>query len=181
MLLLSLAAAFLFAVPSAHANQSSFCIGNSTSGATTSPTFMTPGTATTTLSLTNTISRCTDRSTALTESYLLIQFTASSTNSQLNINLEYSMDGIDWYQNSLSDQATTSPQRSIAVAQTYAWKFASSTPGLPAGSASTNRDARIIKVESPTQWVRAVFALNPGGANGAVWAIFIGKQEQLAR
>lgn len=176
------AASFMFAAPVASANQSTFCIGNQTSGATTSPTYMTAGTATTSLSLTNTISRCTDRSTALTEATLILQFTGSSTSATLNGNVQYSMDGIDWYENSLGDLASTSPSVSLSVAQTFQIKYASTTPGLgAAGANSINPNLRILKIPTPTQWVRVLFTLPPGSTNGAVWAMFIGKQEQLAR
>ena len=116
-----------------------------------------------------------------------VQFTGSSTLSQLQIAFEYAHDtpgyncastptACDWYGNTLYNQATTSPAQNITTAQTNLFNFAStSVQGGVVGI--TNRNLRIIDVKTPTRYVRAVMTLPPGSLNGAVWGEFIGKKQ----
>lgn len=193
-----MAAASLLCVASwAHANSSYFSIYAKTATATSTLVYQTPGTATTTLiydsyqcqtagsSYCNTTGSNevgTQNFMAADLATLLLQFTASSTSSKLNVALEYSDDGIDWYQASpasipLGYASTTLPVSLTPVPQ-YVWAFASSTLG-GAGVVSTNQiDTRAIPVETPVRYIRAVFTCALGGANCAVWAEFVPKKQQ---
>lgn len=139
--------------------------------ATTSPTFMTAGTATTTVTFD---SGCAT-SNSQDSSVLSMQLTASSTNTKLAVNFEYSQDNIDWYQSNLSAQATTTPVQDISTAQSYLWSFASTTPGL--GAPAGTRQMKTIVVPTPTRYVRAVFTIPSGSTNGAIWAEFDAKRQ----
>src|SRR4051812_45173783 len=67
--------------------------------ATTSVTYFTTGTATTTLTTLDAYASTSGR--AADNSVLLIQMAASSTSSVLQGKVEYSQDGIDWYDNDI--------------------------------------------------------------------------------
>lgn len=166
---------FAGGAPLAHANQSTFCVGNSTSGATTSPVYMKPGTATTTL----TNSACADRATPLDQSSLIVQFTGSSTASSLGIAFEFSQDGVDWYSDTVNRGATTTQSVNYNQPTSQLLSFASTTVGGAAGTSA--RTMRAISVPLVAQYVRAVFTVPIGSTNGGVWAQFISTRQQLAR
>lgn len=168
-----------------HANPSQIEQSNYT--ATTTVSYMTGGTATTTYYY----DTQTYGTGAADNAVLGIQFSASSTNSKLNLNLEYANNtpGVDctvspalcdWYANNLSDLATTTPGVNLVTVQTYVWQFASSTIGLGNAIATNQRDLKFISVKTPARYIRAVFTLSVGqtNGNGGVWASFIGKREQ---
>lgn len=179
ILAMAVSGALTFAggAPAAHANQSTFCIGDATAPATTSPTYMTPGTATTTL----TDNTCQDSVVPYDSKSLLVQLTASSTGTTLNFGVEYSQDGIDWYADNTPSLATTSPTYSAQRANSYSWTFASTTPGGGAVPASNNIALKIFNVDVHARYTRVFFSLPPGSTNGAVWARWIGMRQQLAR
>lgn len=104
-------------------------------------------------------------------SVLAIQLTGSSTATTLNINFEYSQDGIDWY----GGPATTTTSATV-LATTYSLAFASTTF---AGAVGTGNGIiyRLIAVPTPMRYVRAVETLPSGSTNGAVWAEFIAKRQ----
>lgn len=159
---------FLFA-PLAHANDSIFPLVVKTQIATTTLDYLTPGTATTTLTYDSYKAGLT-KTDALA---LLTQFTASTTGATLLINEEFSQDGVDWYQstqpNVFGNSTTTLPVSLTPVPQ-YSWTFASSTPGLGAVSSSNNLDSRILMVTSPLRFIRFIFTMKIGGTNGAIWS-----------
>lgn len=128
-----------------------------TATATSSPAFIGVGTAT------STVTYDAYASTTLqyvpTMASLLVQFTASSTSSVLAINLQYSNDGIDWYQDSVYGalgHGTSTQAIDLATTNSITWKAA--------GTAVTNR---IIMIPTPTRYVRVISSLT--GAAGAVW------------
>ena len=166
---------FAGGAPLAHANQSSFCVGNSTSGATTSPVYMTPGTATTTL----TNSACADRATPLDQTNLFVQLTGSSTSSTLGISFEYSQDGVDWYSDTVNRGATTTQSVNYNQPTSQLLHFASTTVGGAAGTSA--RTMRAITVPMMSQYVRAIFTVPVGSTNSAIWAQFISQRQALAR
>lgn len=163
---------------------------SASSTATSTLKYQTPGTATSTViydaygvfgsNQTNTQSN----TFATDEVALEIQFTASSTLSQLNVNFEYSEDLIDWYQDSSSNvygYASSTLPVSLNQVPQYQWKFSSSTIG-GAGASTTegiglngsyNRDTRIIKFKPITRYTRAVITCAAGGLNCAYYATFI--------
>lgn len=176
-----LASAFLFAVP-VHANPIRLAPPSSTATATTSPTFMTPGTATTTVYLDsfagNTSSQQYDAVSLLTQLF------ASSTATTLNMTVEYS-DGVtgvdctatptacDWYQDAtitITNASTSQPYPITSnLLNTYSWAFASTTQGGAAGVGTSNRALKAIKIPVTTRYVRVFYTLPAGSTNGAVW------------
>lgn len=159
--------------------------------ATTSPRFMTPGTATSTI-----YADSGQNESSFQSSVLAVQVLASSTGSIFNFRLEYADEtptfncystptACDWYTDSTLQTGvgvsttTDSGINYIPTAQTYSWKYASTTEGCTTGSniTSVNRGCKLITVPTPTRYTRAVFWLPIGSTNGAVWAAFIAKRE----
>ena len=154
-----------------------FSGGVTTSAATTTPAYMTPGTGTTTpvyntyansnnptANVTGTIP-----ASAATFVTLLGAFTGSSTVSTLKITPEYSQDGIDWYQG----YGITVPISTTTPNPTYAYSYVDSVT-LPFASTTSNGAAGVqptmrfaLKFPVPTKDVRFVVTLT--GANGAFW------------
>lgn len=172
---MTLIGSFFTASPVALANQSTFCMGDST-GATTTPAYMTPGTATSTL--TNNIC-ASDRTVALDRLFLAMQFTASSTATNLTGAIEGSIDGVDWYPIPFGTVASTSPSLTIQSTGAFNWQFASSTPGGGTLASTTNRIMKIIEVPTWVRYTRVWTGVT--GGNGAFWGQFIGVRQQLAR
>jgi len=155
------------------ANPAFFPVGAASAAATSSPVYMTPGTATTTVTQ---AAYANGNNTGLNSASLLLQFTGSSTASSINVAFEYSEDNVDWYRDSLlGNISTTSNNASLAVPNNYLLPFASTTVGGVIGTAS--RTTRIITVETPAQYVRAVITMPVGSQNGAVWAKFLPVKE----
>jgi hypothetical protein len=160
-----------------HANPSFFYAGAVSASATSTVAYMTPGTGTTTIQYDT--YTATGNTQATDRAALALQFTASSTNSTLLINLEYSEDGIDWYQDAITTiTATTTRPVLLAPVNQFKWTFASSTAGIGAVASTTNRDTRIITIPTPTRYVRALMSLQLGGTNGAVWGKVIPVKER---
>lgn len=178
LLLIALAALIVGGGTVAYANPSFFAPQAITSVATSSPAFMTPGLATSTLvydsyNLNGTNQPVVNDPTSAQSATLAIQLSASSTASVLTIGIERSQDGIDWYQDNLNSLATSSLSDSITIPSTFTWTFASSTIG---GVSNTgNRIGKLINVSTPTRYTRFIFSLT--GANGAVWAEVIPQKE----
>lgn len=159
----------------AHANPIRQAQTVQTATATSSFAFITPGTGTSTVTYDTFVNGSTQMPDKLA---LLIQFTASSTSSTLLTNIEYSNDGVDWYQKGIDDLlATTSAPVSLGNVPQYSWLFASSTPGLGAVSGTNNRDGRSIILNVPTRYVRAIFSMKIGGTNGSVWAQIVPQKQ----
>lgn len=167
-------AAFLSFAGFAYANPSFFGNGVSTnSAASTTPAYLTAGVSTSTTPTFNAYTQtASGGATSKSDNALLvIQLTASSSNTVLNLAVEYSVDGIDWYRNFVIDPLQTSTS-SITVALNTPYsiqqKFASSTVG---GIGLTNANSTVgksaIMVPTPAQYTRVVASLT--GGNGAVW------------
>ncbi len=170
------------------ANIEQFCT-NTTASSTTTPNFMTPGTATTTLYAP---SNCTDDMYAMKSIGLLVQFSATNTTSTLLVTQEvaqgaYGIDcyatplNCDWYAVSAPDlvgyATSTIPSiLDVAPIPTYTWKFASTTQG-GATNPLLNRAMKYLTFNSPARYTRFIFSLAIGGSNGAVYAQVIGKKE----
>ncbi len=178
-----------------YGNPLSFLAPLATNTATTSPTYMTAGTATTTIcydsfsatgSCTAVATGATGRPLSSDRVALLVQMVASSTLTpliQLRVNTEYSQDGIDWYQDGGTAQnnfATTTKPFDISQVPQYNLNFASSTAGLgavPAG-VTTATTTRIIVLTTPTRFVRAIFTVPIGSGASNVWAQLVPSRQQ---
>ena len=152
-------ASILFTFSQVHANSPDFN-QSSTAAATTTIVYMTPGTGTTTLAY-DSLDNGSD------SAVLLTQFTASSTSATLAIRLQYSQNGIDWYDDNLlsSTNSTTTAVKTVNVANSYAWAAAAAGANLKA-----------IDVPTPTRYVRAIYSVT--GANAGVWASLVAKKQQ---
>src|SRR3990167_1756645 len=98
----------------------------STSSASTTPSFMTPGAATTTLSF----DTQEDGALSVDSAVLGINFSGSSTVAVLNVDIEYSQNGSSWYRDNTlfeNGESTTTPSMNFTTPNSYAWTFASST------------------------------------------------------
>lgn len=154
----------------AYANPAFFNPPITTSTASSTPAYLTVATATTTLTYDTFVNGSTYKADS---AVLLTQFTASSTASLLTITPEYSQDGIDWYQDNLNTQGTTSPSTSLQVPHTYSWLFASSTIG---GQPATPRVSKAILLTTPTRFIRIIYTIT--GNSGAVWGEIVPNKQQ---
>lgn len=180
----------------ASAQPSQFSSGAVTSVlGTTSPQYMTPGTATTTLVYDSYQSCGTNQNNggntwATNSATLLLDVNASSTGTRFNVNFEYSQDCVNWYQDAFTNVNgyATSSTFITAIVPQYQYLFASSTSG---GLGSTtanfgisglyNRDTRALTFQTPTRAIRAIITVPIGASNGSVWAQIIPKKEQSSR
>lgn len=154
-----IAAIVLFGVGiafTAEANPITFPVAQSSASATSSVVYMTPGLATTTLTFDSYASSINYGQNDVT---LLVQETASSTSSVLNVAIEYSQDGIDWYGDAVNRYSTTTPAYSLNTVNSFTWT-----------AAGTTRTGRAIRLESPVRYIRATFS-NTGAGLG-LWASF---------
>lgn len=164
-----------FGAVSVHANPLFFAPAAMTATATSTPSYMTQGTATSTITydsynLVGTNQPVVSDPTGAADAALEVQFIASSTSSVLNIAIERSDDNLDWYQDEYSFPVSTSTIGSSNINSpfSFSWTFASSTVGGQPNSG--NRIGKILYVATPTRYTRAVFTLT--GTPGAVWAKF---------
>ncbi len=152
-----------------------------TASATTSLSFMTPGTGTTTLTYdTFAVGGAIISTTKATYAALLTQFTATSTASAVNINIEYSDDGVDWYQDGGTsyNYSTTSKPYDLSQAASFRLNYASSTAGLGAIPASSTPATRLVILNTPLRYLRAIYTIPIGASNGAVWAQIVPTKER---
>lgn len=151
----------------------------STNSSTTSISYLTPGTATTTVTCNlQRISALAGGTDSIDSAIFAMQFHASSTAlSELDWYFEYSQDGVDWYRaNNFPTLGTTT----TAVPQNFAWRqYSTSTVYSSNGFATSSLEKKFIPITTPTRWVRAVFTAPTGSNNIGVWAQFIGKAERL--
>lgn len=176
----SIAAMFLFIIlllstSKAHANTVSIYESNPKSVlATSSPTYMTPGNATTTYSFD---AYSVGGPNGWKTMAFNLQFTASSTLSIVNVEIQHSQDGIDWHSDGTFPMlgATSSPTYTVNTVNKYQVTYASSTIGAsPTNSATMLRSLDIPVKE---RWVRVVVTMPIGSLNGAVWGDLIGTKE----
>lgn len=148
------------------------------SSATTTLAYMTPGTATTTVTYDVWAENGTNQTNDGNRLYpdyadLSLYMKASSTLSILVTNVEYSEDKLDWYQNNLETYAAGAI--AVATPNSYTWTFATSTIGGLLNGIGTDVGAKIIRVKAPMRYVRAVVSLT--GANAGVRAKFLPKKQ----
>ncbi len=151
-----------------------------TASATGTPAYMTAGTGTSTLTWDSYVAA--GNYTGTLKGTLLIQLAASSTATVLRANVEYSQDGVDWYQtNALfanTYSTTSTPIIDIGQVNQYSFAFASSTAGLGSVGTTTATSTRALPISVPTRFARFVFTLATGSTPGAVWAQFVPIKER---
>jgi len=177
-LVFSLLAVSMFASfpGSAHANPSKFAPTKETAAATTTLAYMSPGAATTTISYDS----LDGDSVKIDELTIGFQYTASATAPTLNVRLEDSRNGIDWYPRArevfpvlpgitATTTLMTTPFNSLS--------FVLSTTTDNGGSGTFARIHESFTVKAPMRYVRAVFFVPTGGGNGGLWAQFMPVKE----
>lgn len=160
----------------AYANPSSllpasYGIGTVTgSSATTSFSWVTPGTGTTTATATN----CAQASFKCDKALVVYQITATNTpqNSKLDYRVEYSLDNTTWYSSTVASSSVT-----IAgvMAQEYAINVATSTAYQNQDSILRLTGAFAIDTWAP--YNRVVFFSPIGGANFSLYAAIVPMKE----
>lgn len=175
---LVLAGTIVLSPTAVFANPISFSSPAQTAAATSTLIYQTAGTATTTVTYDTFESAGVTQANGgnnyvATGATLLLGVVASSTSSVFVTNIEYSQDGIDWYQNNISTYAAGAI--AVVTPNSYTWTYASTTPGGAAGLATANTGAKAIAIPTLTRFVRAVLTLT--GTNGAVWAKIIPRKE----
>lgn len=153
---------------------------NSSATTTAGTTYITAGTATTTFQLDTTALPGGFANDAAT---LLVRFTSTtSPTAILNINVEYSQDCIDWYEDGgvqVNSFATTTKPFYLAVNQ-FVFNFASTTAGLAAPGAQFATSSRALLIKTPTRCTRAVFSVPIGSNPAAVFAEWVPIRQRLA-
>lgn len=155
------------------ANVLEFATSNTT--ATSTISYMTPGTATTTYTYDSYLGGETNATDKLT---FLLQFTSSSSPATLRWVTECSMDNIDYYQCELI--TSTSSAQTLAfpsLPTTYSWLFASSTQAAGGVPTTTTRVLRAFTVIPVTRYSRVSFFLPIGSTNAGVWGTFVGQKQ----
>ena len=153
----------------ADANPSVFQV-TQTAVATTTVTYMSAGTATTTITHDSLQNRFATDGAAL-----MIQLKASSTATTLKWKYEFSQDGIDWFQDNqeLTTNATTTVQ--VRDSKEFSWVFASSTPNN--GGTGSDFGLKLVNVPTPARFTRAVFYLPVGSTKGSLLAQIVAKKQ----
>lgn len=99
------------------------------------------------------------------KAWLLTQYTASTSAGSLGVSVSYSLDGVDYFGDTIDLGATTTPAQNIGIARTYT---------LPASdSASTTRTALTLSV--PVRYLKVTYTGNT--ATSTLWAAIISSKE----
>jgi len=152
IILSTLVLTFVFAGV-ALANQSYFSAGTKSATATTSVNYMTAGNATTTI----TYDTYNGGNMQKTDgAVVLLQSVASTSASVQTIDVQYSMDGIDWF-DWVDVGATTTPTRVLDNKLAYTLN----------GNTTSSTTRRSLFLETPTRFVRVSIANTTG--NGSIW------------
>jgi hypothetical protein len=135
--------------------------------ATSTLSYMTPGTATTTISIDGGAS-------ALDSALLTFQYTASGTAPVLKARVEYSSDKIDWYpQMTAIGQATTT----LIATPFLEYSFTLSTTTDNGGSGTSARVHGSLDIPTPTRYTRVKFYVPASGGNGALYTELTAKKQ----
>ena len=172
------------------ANPRFFVDMSQTATATTTLSYMTPGTGTTTLvhdsHLVDQSNASRGRNTTALDSLtLLVQLTATTGLPTLNIEIEDSRDGIDYYRRTPSLIASTTDIFTVSNIHKIRAVFASSTASEGATGISATESIMNLsfEIQPRLRFVRALFYLSSTTVvstkedDGAVWAEFIGTKE----
>lgn len=164
----------------AAANPLGFSQGAKSATATTSVSYMTPGTGTTTVLYdsyeVNGTNQTNNGNTWVPNSItVLTQIIGSTTASLVNAQVEYSMDKQDWFK--LAPIGATSTEIVYINDEAVSFQLGAlgdRDAGL-GGVASSTR--RAFTLDVPTRYVRLVFTVPIGNVNSSVWAQIIPKKE----
>lgn len=149
----------IMAGPSLLKAATSYVTSQTSAAATTTVSYMTPGTATTTYQIDNLALNKVQEMGEVDAITVLVQFAASTTASTLNVQQQVSNNNIDWYTvNQVVGTPTSLGSSTLATSSiTYQW-----TPGV-AGTSST----AFVILNVPARHERLVFSNT--GASGAIY------------
>ena len=167
----------------ARANPQFFVKTAPTATATSTISYMTGGTATTTLTFDAYLvdqSKTDQNPIALDGLALAIQFHASSAPlTTLKWRYQYSQDNKDWYYENADLNINASTTNVVADFHEYSWlQISTSTAYSATGNSTSSLAMKIVDVPTPTRYIRAQFYILPGTTNGGVWAEFIPKKQR---
>lgn len=155
------------------ANPLKFANTSKSATATSTTTYITAGTATTTHQHD---AYAQPSGFALNQAMLFIRHSASSSASVLRIYIEYSQDGVDWYQDAGTNSegyASTTKPFDISRIQSFDNQFASTTAGWRTPGQFAATTTRAILVKTYTRFVRAVFVVPAGADPAGVWSEWV--------
>ena len=153
------------AVGIAHANPTFFAKTVQTATATSSVAYMGVGTATSTLTYDSSADVLAGGQLVSPSQIALgMQFIASSTSTVFNVNIQYSQNGIDWYQDDVNGQLATTTPVNLGLTNSYTYK---------ATGTATTSFMTVLKI--PVRFIRAQFSVT--GAAGGVWAQMVPTKE----
>jgi hypothetical protein len=181
-LIVTVIAGLSLAAGTALANPSYFARGVTTnSAASTTPAYLTPGTATSTTPTFDAYAQTNNGGATFKadSAGIVQQFCASSTATVLNTSVEYSQDGIDWYRNFVFDPSqtgTTSVNRNLVTPYSISQTFASSSlQGTPI-AANNKCTYSAFTIPTPFRYTRVVSSMT--GGNGSIWNQLVPLKEQ---
>lgn len=147
--------------------------------ATSTTNYMTPGTATTTVSCDLFALAGGSQDRVPNKFFVRIFQTASSTNSTQTARFEWSDDNITWYADSaLTTTDVASSTFMVSNYKEYSWPYASTTPQAGVVPATANTGARTFEVPVRARYVRGMFYIPAGATNSGIWAGFTGIREE---
>lgn len=95
---------------------------------------------------------------------VLLQFTASSSASVVNVSVSYSQDGVDYYQDNVN-VSTTTAIRSLTTANSYSLS----------GNATASTTLSAFQIALPTRYAKVTFT--GATANSSIWATILPQRE----
>lgn len=151
--------------------------------ATTTLIYMTPGTATTTYTLTN------SGDNAYDYAIVAFQVTATSTgvaSPTVRAIVEHSYDGVDWYNETVSAELPTSMLSAQATTTnmtsdpyfSYSFKVSSTTQAVNASNiANGTKFHYTFKIDTQLKHVRVRFYIPSSGGNVGLWGDIVGRKQ----
>lgn len=179
---------FMLFVGTVFANPLEISLSNTT--ATSTVSYMTPGTGTTTYYY-DTYSSGASGGYAADGATMLVQMTAStSASSQLKWGYEFAMgvagvdcvatpNNCDWYKDNTPapTSATSTNTYNVLAPVEFTWTFASTSQGYVGVEKNNNRALKVINVPTPTRYTRVVFSVPASAGNAGVWAAFVEQRQ----
>lgn len=156
----------IFGVMKVYAQPSYDMAATKTATATTTLNWLTPGAGTTTVTLPTPLSL--GMSTKYDKAIVMFEMSATNTvvAPKMNIRIEHSMDGIDWF----SETAASSSSATIGLMPSeFAFNMATSSTYSNTGNTVTRLHSSLL-IDTPTAYNRVVFYDPVGGSNISLWA-----------
>lgn len=165
------------------ANPSQFLTA-STASATTTLSYLTPGTGTTTLVM-DTQSDGVNPADSLS---LLIQYNASSSignnnTKVINWNYAYSQDNVNYYDENEFTNINATTSQLTGTTKVYNWaQYATSTSFSFDGNSTSSMAFKMVTLPIPTRYVRVTFSVPvstpfASTTNAGIWAQFVAKKQ----